>query len=157
MAHSIWTGLSKVTRWSDKCHQTAEEQTITRWRQKSSRSFEVWYPHSWSTTTPRRLEHMGEKSLPSNFKNTLIVKIFKKVDKSDFGNYHGISLISTPGKVLVTILQQLYRKFFLKLKAVSDTIRAPSTWFCSLPTAGEVQGTLHSSTPSLLQSSDTFR
>jgi len=45
-----------------------------------------------------------KKSLPIDFKNTLIVKIFKKGDKSDCGNYRGISLLSTAGKVFTTIL-----------------------------------------------------
>ena len=47
----------------------------------------------------------GKKTeVPSDFKNALIVTIFKKGDKSICGNYRGISLLSTAGKVLSVIL-----------------------------------------------------
>lgn len=42
--------------------------------------------------------------VPSDFKDALIVTIFKKGDKSVCGNYRGISLLSTAGKVLAVIL-----------------------------------------------------
>ena len=45
-----------------------------------------------------------EEELPSELRDALIVTIFKKGDKADCGNYRGISLLSTTGKVLARIL-----------------------------------------------------
>ncbi|XP_061142364.1 uncharacterized protein LOC133159416, partial [Syngnathus typhle] len=42
--------------------------------------------------------------LPSKHRDALIVTIFKKGDKADCGNYRGISLLSTVGKVLARVL-----------------------------------------------------
>ena len=37
--------------------------------------------------------------LPSDFRNDLLVKIFKNGDRSEYGNYRGISLLSITSKV----------------------------------------------------------
>lgn len=42
--------------------------------------------------------------LPQDFKNATIVTIFKKGDRTQCGNYRGISLLSTAGKVLAKVL-----------------------------------------------------
>lgn len=44
--------------------------------------------------------------VPDDLKNCLISTIFKKGDRSQCGNYRGISLLSTAGKVFAKILQQ---------------------------------------------------
>ena len=44
------------------------------------------------------------KELPQQFKDALIIAIYKKGDRSDCGNYPGISLLSTAGKILAKIL-----------------------------------------------------
>ncbi|KAI0212570.1 hypothetical protein LSAT2_002517, partial [Lamellibrachia satsuma] len=45
------------------------------------------------------------KELPQQFKDALIIAIYKKKgDRSDCGNYRGISLLSTAGKILAKIL-----------------------------------------------------
>ena len=38
------------------------------------------------------------KELPQQFKDALIIAIYKKGDRGDCGNYRGISLLSTAGK-----------------------------------------------------------
>ncbi|XP_060759866.1 uncharacterized protein LOC132870238 [Neoarius graeffei] len=45
-----------------------------------------------------------EEKIPAELRDALIVTIFKKGDKADCGNYRGISLLSTTGKVLARIL-----------------------------------------------------
>ena len=45
------------------------------------------------------------KELPQQFKYALIIAIYKKKgDRSDCGNYRGIPLLSTAGKILAKIL-----------------------------------------------------
>ena len=44
------------------------------------------------------------EEIPSDLRDALIVTIFKKGDKSDCGNYRGISLLSIAGKILARIL-----------------------------------------------------
>ena len=43
-------------------------------------------------------------NIPQDFRDALIVTIFKKGEKSDCGNYRGISLLSIAGKILAKIL-----------------------------------------------------
>ena len=45
-----------------------------------------------------------DKEIPSYFRNANIVTIYKKGDKSDCGNYRGIALLSTAGKILARVL-----------------------------------------------------
>ncbi len=44
------------------------------------------------------------EEIPCDLRDALIVTIFKKGDKSDCGNYHGISLLSIAGEILARIL-----------------------------------------------------
>ena len=46
-----------------------------------------------------------EEEVPQSWKDALIVVIYKKGDKTQCGNYRGISLISHAGKVLLKIVQ----------------------------------------------------
>ena len=45
------------------------------------------------------------RSLPQDMRDATIISIFKKGDRSQCGNYRGISLLSTAGKILAKILQ----------------------------------------------------
>ena len=45
-----------------------------------------------------------EAELPQDFKDAKIVTIFKKGDRSQCGNYRGISLLLTAGKILAKVL-----------------------------------------------------
>ncbi len=45
-----------------------------------------------------------QEEIPCDLRDALIVTIFKKGDKSDCGNYRGISLLSIAGKILARIL-----------------------------------------------------
>ena len=45
-----------------------------------------------------------KEEIPAELRDALIVTIFKKGDKADCGNYRGISLLSTAGKILARIL-----------------------------------------------------
>jgi hypothetical protein len=45
--------------------------------------------------------------LPDQWKESIIIPIYKKGDKTDFNNYCGISLLSTPYKILSNILSRL--------------------------------------------------
>lgn len=45
-----------------------------------------------------------KEELPSELRNALIVNIFNKGDKAECGNYRGISLLTTTGKVLARVL-----------------------------------------------------
>ena len=45
-----------------------------------------------------------EAELPQDFNDAKIVTIFKKGDRSQCGNYRGISLLSTAGKMLAKVL-----------------------------------------------------
>ena len=45
-----------------------------------------------------------EEVIPSDFRDALIVKFFKKGVKVDCGNYRGISLLSIAGKIFARIL-----------------------------------------------------
>ena len=47
----------------------------------------------------------SKKKVPKDFRDSLIVPIFKKGSKSDFSNYRGISLLSIAGKVLTSIIR----------------------------------------------------
>jgi hypothetical protein len=44
-----------------------------------------------------------KEELPDHWKN-IIVPVYKKSDKTDCSNYHGISLLSTPYKILTNIV-----------------------------------------------------
>lgn len=56
------------------------------------------------------------EEIPSDLRDAVIVTIFKKKgDKADCGNYHGISLLSTAGKILARIANN-------RLKPVAETI-----------------------------------
>jgi sorting nexin-29 len=46
----------------------------------------------------------NEEELPEQWKESVIVPIYKKGDKMDCSNYRGISLLSTPYKILSNIL-----------------------------------------------------
>lgn len=46
------------------------------------------------------------QSIPADWKNATICTLFKKGDKTDCGNYRGISLLSIAGKVLASILRR---------------------------------------------------
>ena len=45
-----------------------------------------------------------EETLPDDLKNAVITILFKKGDKSDCGNYRGIALLSSAGKILARVL-----------------------------------------------------
>ena len=56
------------------------------------------------------------KELPQQFKDALIIAIYKKKgDRSDCGNYRGISLLSTAGKILSKI-------FLKRLQTIAELI-----------------------------------
>ena len=42
--------------------------------------------------------------VPKDFRKTLIKLLYKKGDKSEFGNYRGISLVSVCGKLLSNMI-----------------------------------------------------
>ena len=44
-----------------------------------------------------------EKVIPSDLGDALLVSILKKVDKTNFGNYLGISLLSLAGKIIARV------------------------------------------------------
>ena len=46
-----------------------------------------------------------EERLPADLRDATIVTLFKKGNRSDCGNYHGISLLSTAGNILARLLQ----------------------------------------------------
>jgi hypothetical protein len=46
----------------------------------------------------------NKEELPQQWKESIIVLIYKKGDKTDFNNYRGISLLSTAYKILSNIL-----------------------------------------------------
>ncbi|XP_076059549.1 uncharacterized protein LOC143036186 [Oratosquilla oratoria] len=50
------------------------------------------------------LKAWEEKQAPSDWKDALLITIFKKGDRRECGNYRGISLLSIAGKVLARIL-----------------------------------------------------
>jgi hypothetical protein len=51
------------------------------------------------------INHIWNKEeLPEQCKESIIVPIYKKGDKTDFSNYRGISLLSTTYKILSNIL-----------------------------------------------------
>jgi len=52
----------------------------------------------------KRLNSIGEEELPEERKESIIVPIYKKGDKTDCSNYRGISLLSTTYKILSNIL-----------------------------------------------------
>lgn len=52
-----------------------------------------------------------EKKCPSDWGKAIIIPIHKKNDKSECGNYRGISLLSVPGKVYTRILQQRLKRY----------------------------------------------
>jgi len=57
-----------------------------------------------------------EEEIPSEWKNANIVKIYKrKGDRSECGNYRGISLLSTAGKILSGILN-------MRLQTIAESI-----------------------------------
>ena len=46
-----------------------------------------------------------QKSTPKDFKDGVIVPVYKKGDKSKLSNYRGITLLSVAGKILTTIIR----------------------------------------------------
>ena len=55
------------------------------------------------------------KELPQQFKDALIISIYKKGDRSNCGNYRGILLLSTAGKILAKFLLR-------KLQTIAEVI-----------------------------------
>jgi hypothetical protein len=49
----------------------------------------------------------NKEELPDQWKESIIVPIHKKADKTDCNNYHGISLLSTSYKILSNIILSL--------------------------------------------------
>jgi hypothetical protein len=49
----------------------------------------------------------NKEELPEQWKESIIVSIYKKGDKADCSNYQGISLLSTTYKILSNILEGL--------------------------------------------------
>jgi hypothetical protein len=47
---------------------------------------------------------MNKEKLPDQWKESLIVPVHKKGDKTDCSNYRGLSLLSTSNKILSNIL-----------------------------------------------------
>jgi hypothetical protein len=45
-----------------------------------------------------------KEELPEEWKDLIIVPVYKKGDKTDCSNYRGISLLSTTQKILYSIL-----------------------------------------------------
>jgi hypothetical protein len=50
----------------------------------------------------------NKKELPQQWKESIILPIYKKGDKTDYNNYQGISLLSTTYKILSNILLARY-------------------------------------------------
>ena len=48
--------------------------------------------------------------VPKNFRKTLIKPLYKKGDKSDCGNYRGISLVSVGSKLLERCRRQSFER-----------------------------------------------
>ena len=64
---------------------------------------------SWALHHPSSVQFFPKTAglqlnCPQEFKDAMIVTIFKKGDRTQCGNYRGISLLSTAGKVLAKIL-----------------------------------------------------
>ena len=57
-----------------------------------------------------------DEEVQQEFKDAAIVHIYKKGERSDCGDYHGISLLSIAGKILTRIL------FSRLLKTVADDV-----------------------------------
>jgi hypothetical protein len=49
-----------------------------------------------------KLDILGMSELPDQWKESIIVPVHKKGDKTDCSNYRGISLLSTSYKILST-------------------------------------------------------
>jgi len=45
-----------------------------------------------------------EETVPKQWREGLIVNLFKKGDKEDFGNYRGITLLNVVGKVFCKVI-----------------------------------------------------
>ncbi|XP_076066121.1 uncharacterized protein LOC143039763 [Oratosquilla oratoria] len=61
------------------------------------------------------------EDVPSDFRDANIITIYKrKGDISECGNYRGISLLATAGKLLARILNNHLREFFLRHRPASD-------------------------------------
>lgn len=56
-----------------------------------------------------------DEKVPSDLRDAAIVKIYKKGDQSDCGNYRGIALLATAGKVLVPVMSN-------RLSPLAETI-----------------------------------
>ena len=53
---------------------------------------------------PLLLNIWEKEEIPAQLKDALVISLFKKGDKADYANYHGISLLSTIGKALARVL-----------------------------------------------------
>ena len=72
-----------------------------------------------------------EEQLPADLRDATIVTLFKKGNRSDCGNYRGISLLSTAGKILARLLQN-------RLSPVAEQILPESQ--CSFrPSRGTIE------------------
>ena len=61
-----------------------------------------------------------EEFVPSQWREGLIVSLFKKGDKEDPGNYRGITLLSVVGKVFCKVLNDRLVKHLDKGKALHE-------------------------------------
>lgn len=61
------------------------------------------------------------ETIPDDLKDANIVTIFKKGDKTDCGDYRGISLLSVAGEILTTILAS-------RLETVVENILPVTEW-----------------------------
>jgi len=50
--------------------------------------------------------HMGQKKIPDDWNQGIIIKIPKKGALSECSNWHGITLLSTPSKILVKVIMK---------------------------------------------------
>ncbi|XP_014786804.1 uncharacterized protein LOC106881092 [Octopus bimaculoides] len=104
-ADDCWTNYRLVVtriRW------TLKKKTIPSRSNPPSR-------RKYDTTAIRYLQKIWEKKqIPQDLKDTVIVTIFKKGDRSLCGNYRGISLLSIAGKIIA--------RFLLRLQAVTESV-----------------------------------
>jgi hypothetical protein len=62
----------------------------------------------------------NKEELPHQWKESTVVPIHKKVDKTDCSNYRGISLVSTSYKILSNILLDRLTPLQMKLLGITN-------------------------------------
>ena len=107
MAREHDAGKSAYNVGVDRCHPLFSKRKGC-WTGWSSRRAVQGRPQRWSRpaaeTARHRRWHLEGGDVPQQWKDAIIKVLHKKKDRTECGNYRGISLVAHAGKILLKII-----------------------------------------------------